>query len=639
MTRFLLSGLAACILAACNSSEKTSLNKFSDPVIVSIADLQDRRSTDSLHSFFSHENAAYRKEAVLAFASIQDSASVDKLATVLLADQDTAVRRAAVFALGQTRSSRSGNALKDAAAKEKDAKVLEEIVEAYGKVTKQWISPVTTDVKAGIAWSLYRAGLNNATGASANATAAALLNKNESERTRLGAAHFFARGAKNFDDLLGVIGSTATTDPSADVRMAAAAALRKIVSDSSLMVIEKILANEQDYRVRVNAIQAMRAFPFAKTKDHLLKALNEKNANAGIAASEVIKASITDEFWIELANRVSDLKNWRIQANLYEAIVKVKENKSVIDEIKSTYQRSRNPYQKAALLTALQQSMTSLDFIEQELLKADTPVVRSSAAAAIVELNRNKKFQSSMKQRFAGLYTKAMQTGDAAVIGTVAGALGDSTLGYRDVVKDHSFLKEARQKLSLPKDNEALQPLEAAIAYFERTKAPAVTNDFNHPIDWALVKSISKDQRAIIHTSKGTITLRLLVEEAPGSVANFVALARRHYFDKKLFHRVVSNFVIQAGCNRGDGWGSEDYSIRSEFSQRRYTTGSVGMASAGKDTEGTQWFITHSPTPHLDGRYTIFAEVESGMEVVHHIGVGDEILSVEIETTDVAKAK
>ncbi|OYT19163.1 MAG: peptidylprolyl isomerase, partial [Nitrospira sp. UW-LDO-01] len=82
------------------------------------------------------------------------------------------------------------------------------------------------------------------------------------------------------------------------------------------------------------------------------------------------------------------------------------------------------------------------------------------------------------------------------------------------------------------------------------------------------------------------------------------------------------------GCNRGDGWGSEDYSIRSEFTARHYTEGSVGMASAGKDTEGTQWFITHSPTPHLDGRYTIFAITESGMDVVDQIEVGDKILSV-----------
>jgi cyclophilin family peptidyl-prolyl cis-trans isomerase len=99
----------------------------------------------------------------------------------------------------------------------------------------------------------------------------------------------------------------------------------------------------------------------------------------------------------------------------------------------------------------------------------------------------------------------------------------------------------------------------------------------------------------MIKTVKGDIVIQLLVEEAPGSVANFVQLVNSQYFNAKNFHRVVPNFVIQGGCNRGDGWGSEDYSIRSEFSMRRYTEGSVGMASAGKDTEGTQWFITHSP--------------------------------------------
>ena len=87
---------------------------------------------------------------------------------------------------------------------------------------------------------------------------------------------------------------------------------------------------------------------------------------------------------------------------------------------------------------------------------------------------------------------------------------------------------------------------------------------------------------------------------------------------------------MQGGCYRGDGWGSENYSIRSEFGLRKYKTGSVGMASAGKDTEGTQWFITHSPTPHLDGGYTIFAEVIEGMDVVHQIEIGDKIIDIEI---------
>ena len=143
-----------------------------------------------------------------------------------------------------------------------------------------------------------------------------------------------------------------------------------------------------------------------------------------------------------------------------------------------------------------------------------------------------------------------------------------------------------------------------------------------------MVKQIPEGYEVTIKTTRGNIVIRLFVNESPGSVANFVALAMKDYFDQKFFHRVVPNFVVQAGCKRGDGWGSEDYSIRSEFTPRLYRTGSVGMASAGKDTEGTQWFITHSPTPHLDGRYTIFAEVVEGMQVVDYIQVGDKITDV-----------
>jgi cyclophilin family peptidyl-prolyl cis-trans isomerase len=199
---------------------------------------------------------------------------------------------------------------------------------------------------------------------------------------------------------------------------------------------------------------------------------------------------------------------------------------------------------------------------------------------------------------------------------------------------DHSFLHQAKAKLKLPRDIEALQSIEEAIGYFENTKPEVLKNEFNHPINWDLVKTIPEGQLAIIKTTRGNITIRLLVNEAPGSVANFISLAQAKYFDNKFIHRVDPNFVIQTGCARGDGWGSEDYSIRSEFSQRRYSTGSVGMASAGKDTEGTQWFITHSPTPHLDGRYTLFAEVEDGMAVVDYLQVGDQILEVVLKNPD-----
>jgi cyclophilin family peptidyl-prolyl cis-trans isomerase len=287
------------------------------------------------------------------------------------------------------------------------------------------------------------------------------------------------------------------------------------------------------------------------------------------------------------------------------------------------------------LLSTLQHSIMSYAFVKEQLLKSREPVLKVSAALALAGMNANKNFDVALRPRFAEAYKEAMADGDIAVVGIVASTLGDSTLGYKSVIKDFSFLKEARKKLSLPKDFESIVPLETAIAYFEGKKISSpTTNEFNHPIDWNIVKRIPRDQKAIIKTSKGEIIIRLFVDEAPGSVANFVTLASNKYYDAKFFHRVAPNFVVQGGCPRGDGWGSEAYSIRSEFSQRRYKTGSIGMASAGKDTEGTQWFITHSATPHLEGRYSLFAEVVQGMDVVHQIEVGDTIISVDIINFD-----
>ena len=97
-----------------------------------------------------------------------------------------------------------------------------------------------------------------------------------------------------------------------------------------------------------------------------------------------------------------------------------------------------------------------------------------------------------------------------------------------------------------------------------------------------------------------------------------------------IFHRVVPNFVVQGGDPRGDGWGGPGYALRTEISTLHFEAGSLGMASAGKDTEGSQFFITHSPQPHLDGRYTVFGKVVAGMEIVEGLQIGDGILAVEI---------
>ncbi|MBW7855595.1 MAG: hypothetical protein B6D43_00325 [Ignavibacteriales bacterium UTCHB1] len=142
---------------------------------------------------------------------------------------------------------------------------------------------------------------------------------------------------------------------------------------------------------------------------------------------------------------------------------------------------------------------------------------------------------------------------------------------------------------------------------------------------------IHKFKFAEIETTKGKIIIELNLVEAPFTVLNFIELSQKGFYNGVKFHRVVPNFVIQTGDPKGNGYGGPGYSIRSEFSMLEFNEGIVGMASSGKDTEGSQFFITHSPQPHLNTRYTIFGEVISGMDVVNSIYPNDEIITINLK--------
>jgi cyclophilin family peptidyl-prolyl cis-trans isomerase/HEAT repeat protein len=153
----------------------------------------------------------------------------------------------------------------------------------------------------------------------------------------------------------------------------------------------------------------------------------------------------------------------------------------------------------------------------------------------------------------------------------------------------------------------------------------------NTPADYArAVDRIGKKTYATVKTNKGSFTIEFLPEDAPLNVDNFIQLAKRKFFNGIVVHRVVPNFVIQDGDPRGDGNGGPGFQIRCEINMAPYERGAVGMALSGKDTGGSQWFITHSPQPHLDGGYTVFGNVISGMNVVDNIVVGDLIQSVSV---------
>jgi cyclophilin family peptidyl-prolyl cis-trans isomerase/HEAT repeat protein len=142
------------------------------------------------------------------------------------------------------------------------------------------------------------------------------------------------------------------------------------------------------------------------------------------------------------------------------------------------------------------------------------------------------------------------------------------------------------------------------------------------------IARFGKKVTATLVTSKGSFTIEFLPAEAPLTIDNFIQLARRGYFNGQTIPRVVPNFVIQAGDPRGDQNGGPGYSIRCEINEIVFERASVGMALSGKDTGGSQWFVTHSPQPHLDGGYTVFGRVIRGMDVVDGIARGDTIRRV-----------
>jgi len=136
--------------------------------------------------------------------------------------------------------------------------------------------------------------------------------------------------------------------------------------------------------------------------------------------------------------------------------------------------------------------------------------------------------------------------------------------------------------------------------------------------------------RAVVETDRGRFVIALRSDLAPTTVVRFAALVRDGFYDGLPFHRVVPAFVVQGGDPRGDGYGGPGWSQRCEDHRLPYERGTVGMALAGRDTGGSQFFVTVTPQPHLDARYTAFGQVVEGMEVVDRLQRGDRIRTIRL---------
>ncbi|WP_367280785.1 peptidylprolyl isomerase [uncultured Chloroflexus sp.] len=142
----------------------------------------------------------------------------------------------------------------------------------------------------------------------------------------------------------------------------------------------------------------------------------------------------------------------------------------------------------------------------------------------------------------------------------------------------------------------------------------------------------SKTYRVTMETTKGTIEIDLYPQHAPLTVNNFVFLTREGFYDGLTFHRVIKDFVIQGGDPTGRGSGGPGYRFRDEVmgNPLKHEAGVISMANAGPNTNGSQFFITHTPQPHLDGRHTVFGKVVAGMDVVYAIQQGDKMTKVTV---------
>ncbi|MCB9558242.1 MAG: peptidylprolyl isomerase [Deltaproteobacteria bacterium] len=305
------------------------------------------------------------------------------------------------------------------------------------------------------------------------------------------------------------------------------------------------------------------------------------------------------------------------------------------------------------------QAKWKITLLERYLLD-DDPLVREAAVASVAEID----------DRLTLLpLTKALEDKNPSVLGAAAEAVKRQAahlLGQRGLVKTLSrrlaglnplvdpevscsvigALGKLRDRQVLPQlvalaDSSsravrtcARQVLDQLGGRLPRSKQPWPSRALPD-LSWA--KQAALPKRAVIVTPKGEITIELFSEQTPATVANFARLAARRFYRGLVFHRVVPNFVVQGGDPQGTGWGGPGYTIPCELTPRPFERGSVGMALAGRDTGGSQFFIAVTRQPHLDGRYTQFGRVIAGMDVVDRLQVADRILDVHIPSRSYEK--
>jgi cyclophilin family peptidyl-prolyl cis-trans isomerase/HEAT repeat protein len=637
---------------------------FADKKIQDIYNLLGRQSADTLMRYLRHENPTYRYVTATAFGSLKEPKAVDSLA-LLLKDVDNDVRTAAAFALGQIGDARAESFLLSAYERRDTVGAFSKfngtILEAIGKCgSRQRLTDLCnittlkmsdTALLEGQMNGIFRFGQRDSFSDESIKKMVKTVEDNRFPRSiRVIAANYLARLKTKYDTTVtNPIGQMVATERDADIRMALTKALGKAVGPLSIFpILERLYRQESDARVKINLISALNDIDYRVTQPLIMTALREKNPHiANAAANYCINFGSTADG--QLYKNMSEeavfapttrrlLQGAALKHLAYYPRIRDTLNMTMV----AAYKSAVTPYEKAQILKGLSNFGYNFPMFRDEAVNAsNAAVVRSTAAECLASVTTSPDFYRQFKNYAIGIKNQlksalfdCIRTADAGVAAIAAEAIVDPKAEYKlaNLTDSIPVIYEVMNRLKLPEQLEAYDALYKAITVInpatdikkKKTSTPRST-------DFMTLQSLSPNAVAVVKTPRGTIKMQLLTHNAPISVANFVTLARSGFFNGKIFHRVVPNFVIQTGCPRGDGYGSLDFTIPSELTPMHYNSeGYVGMASAGRHTECSQWFITHSPTPHLDPNYTIFAKVIEGMDVTQLIEVGDAVESVTI---------
>jgi cyclophilin family peptidyl-prolyl cis-trans isomerase/HEAT repeat protein len=396
-------------------------------------------------------------------------------------------------------------------------------------------------------------------------------------------------------------------------------ALAAIRDASSVRLFEKILVEgEGNPTLRLEAANAMAAIHSPDMLDFVIDLMSDAAPAIRSAAIRAL-ALIDPETFLTTLSGLDPDRDWTVRVAQAEALATLPGAQGAARLVSML--QDRDPRVVPPVLRALAAARApGLEGILTERLKADDFVVRATAAAGLADIKAAAAVPALIEAYRA-------TAGDSTYVprGAILTALGAlDPAAARPVLEEalHDRDWAVRVKAATLLRDQGVTDTAMAIR-------PAPVRSIDEA-EWRALLTPRFSPHAFVETDKGTIEIELAILDAPLTVSNFVTLARKGFFNGLAIHRVVPDFVVQDGDPRGDGEGGPGYTIRDELNQQPYLRGTVGMALDWKDTGGSQFFITHSPQPHLDARYTVFGHLVNGIEVVDRIQPWDVIRRVQI---------